>query len=108
MFSLPVDDEYFNSLTNTQWNYYDAMAAQEEESLRKRTTANIEYLASFINPESVNRIIEERRDKNSGGSGTHIRKDGSESVVSTTSDEEFGKFVSELVGGEEVPKFLKR
>lgn len=60
----------------------------EEEFLQKRD--ELEYLASFINPEAVSKTKESRKN-----------------LVSVT-DEDFLKILSTVAGGGELPKFISK
>jgi len=65
------------------WYYYNDLKDQEEDHVRSRNL--VEYHASFIEPDIVNKIIEQRE---SGGEG----------VIGTTDDEAFRKSVGEIFG----------
>jgi hypothetical protein len=65
------------------WYYYNDIKDQEEDYIKERNLT--EYLASFIEPEMVSKIVEQR-EKNK------------ENVIGTTDDEAFSKSIGQIFG----------
>lgn len=51
-----VDDERFDLISSSQWTWYAAMIAKDEEEEYNKDISITEYLASFWNAEAVQKI----------------------------------------------------
>lgn len=85
MWGVPINHEYFRNTNTVQWlwYYYNDMKDQEEDYIKNRNL--VEYHASFIEPDMVNKIIEQRDKKD-------------ENVIGTTDDEAFNRSVGQIFG----------
>jgi len=85
MWGVPIDHEYFHNTNIVQWMwyYYNDIKDQEEDYIKERNLT--EYLASFIEPEMVSKIVEQR-------------ERSKESVIGTTDDEAFSKSIGQIFG----------
>jgi hypothetical protein len=85
MWGVPIDHEYFDNTNIVQWMwyYYNDLKDQEEGYVRNRNL--VEYHASFIEPEMVNKIMEQR-EKNT------------DNVIGTTDDKAFSESIGRMFG----------
>jgi hypothetical protein len=85
MWGVPIDHDYFKNtnLVQWMWYYYNEQKDREEEYINSRNL--VEYHASFIEPEMVSKIIEQR-DKNE------------DNVIGTTDDKAFNESVGRMFG----------
>ena len=85
MWGVPIDHDYFKNtnLVQWMWYHYNDTKDQEEQYIKNRNL--VEYHASFIEPEMVGKIIEQRN-KNE------------DNVIGTTDDKAFGDSVGRMFG----------
>jgi hypothetical protein len=85
MWGVPIDHEYFKNtnLVQWMWYFYNDLKDQEENHIRNRNM--VEYHASFIEPEMVSKIMEQR-------------ESSKDNIIGTTDDEAFNKSVGQIFG----------
>lgn len=78
-----------------EWDYYDAMVAQDEKELQERIVDAIEYLALFINPEGVKKISSLRKEKKN------------DLKIQSSDDAQFANLMAKIAGEEKLPVFKR-
>lgn len=78
----------FDNINQAQWLWYFHNAVEDDNAEFDRFRDFVEYNASFIEPEVVKSIIEDRKNENGDGAG----------AVASNTDEEFASNIEELFG----------
>jgi hypothetical protein len=60
MWNVPVDHEMFDRISSPQWLWYYFNHAKDQEDQFERTREFVEYHASFIEPQAVQKLRESR------------------------------------------------
>lgn len=63
IWNKPIDDKIFDKLTEAHWKYYAYMISEDEKEEYEKYRDFVEYLARFLDNESVERIQRARKNK---------------------------------------------
>ena len=95
----------FDSFSKFHWEYYEAMILEDERELHRNIKSHIEYLAMFVNPSAMKKILESRNSKEQLNANNSGISDGSQ--ISSGDDKKFAEIAAKILGKEAKPSFAK-